>query len=178
MRRFACGTMGRRSALAVMAALLADCGGSREQATTDTAAARAGRGDTAARGSGTAAGGGATLALADLAGKWTVRSAPETGRDTTTTTYVLTATATTSGWTVTFPHRPAPVPTRVLAVAGDSVVTETGPYESVRRTGVRVTTHTVLRRQGVQLVGTTVAGYQTTGPDSVLRFRTAATRAP
>ena len=40
-----------------------------------------------------------------------------------------TATADTSGWTLTFPNR-KPVPVRVVAVDGDSIVTEAGPYES------------------------------------------------
>ena len=54
-----------------------------------------------------------TVSLADVAGKWTVRATPESG-DTTTTTYVLTATADTSGWTVTYPGgQPIPVRVRV-----------------------------------------------------------------
>src|SRR5437764_1461046 len=45
----------------------------------------------------------APISLADLAGKWQMRSVPEAGTDTTATTYVLTATADTTGWQITFP---------------------------------------------------------------------------
>jgi len=117
-----------------------------------------------------------TLSLADLAGRWNMRAVPESG-DTTPTTYVLTATTDSSGWSVTFPNR-EPEPTRVLAVGGDSVVLQTGPYESARRAGVRTTTTTTLRMVGDSLVGPSVARYQTTGADTVLRLRSAGTRAP
>jgi hypothetical protein len=40
-----------------------------------------------------------------------------------------------------------PVPVRVVAVAGDSIVTDAGPYQSFVRKGVRVTTRTVSRLQ-------------------------------
>lgn len=127
--------------------------------------------------SGAAAGGG-TISLADVAGKWNMRAVPEGGGDTTPTTLVLTATADTTGWSIAFPNRSQPVPLRVVAVAGDSIVTETGPYESARRKGVQVRTRGVMRREGDRLVGSTVSRYQTTGADSVLRLRTEATRAP
>jgi hypothetical protein len=119
-----------------------------------------------------------TLALADLAGTWNVTAKPESGPDTSTTQYTLKTTADTSGWTITFPNRPQPVPVRVVAVHGDSVVTEAGPFQSVRRQNVQVTTRNVLRRQGDRLVGSTRARYQTTGSDTVLVLRTEATRAP
>ena len=120
---------------------------------------------------------GVTLSLADIAGRWNMRSVPETG-DTTPTLYVLTAAADTSGWSIAFPNRSRPEPTRVLAVAGDSVVLQTGPYESARRAGVQTTTTTTLRMMGDSLVGTSVARYQTTGADSVLTLRSSGTRAP
>lgn len=119
---------------------------------------------------------GVTLSLADVAGRWNMRSVPETG-DTTPTLYVLTATADSTGWSITFPNR-QPEPTRVLAVGGDSLVLETGPYESARRAGVQVTTTTTLRMMGDSLAGTSVARYRTTGADSVLRLRSSGTRAP
>jgi hypothetical protein len=87
------------------------------------------------------------------------------------------ATADNSGWSFNFPKR-APVPIRVLAVAGDSIVTEAGPYESVLRKGVQVTTYSTLRLQDGKLVGSTVARYATSGPDSVLHLRSEGTRAP
>ena len=119
-----------------------------------------------------------TFSLADIAGTWNVTATPESGRDTSATRYTLKATADTTGWTITFPNRPQPVPVRVVAVQGDSVVTEAGPFPSVRRQNVQVTTRNVLRRQGDRLVGSTRARYATTGADTVLMLRTDATRAP
>ena len=155
-------------------AVLAGCAGS------DTA----GSGDTAAV-SDTAAGAAAapspgttgTLSLAQLAGRWNARAIPETGSDTTPTTFVMTATADSTGWTMEFPNR-EPVPVRLVGGGGDSLIVEAGPYASVRRQGVQVRTHSVWRLEGDRLVGYTVARYTGTGPDSVLRLRTEATRAP
>ena len=153
MRRFAC---------FCCTVVLVGCGGAEDQPVTDTAAGDA-----------------ATPAMSSLnktAGKWIVRAMPETG-DSTLVTYELVATADTSGWTITFPKR-KPLPVRVKAVAGDSIVTEVGPYESVLRKDVKVITRSVSRFQDGKLVGTFVAGYSTTGPDSVLRGRLEGRRAP
>jgi hypothetical protein len=118
----------------------------------------------------------APISLADVAGRWNVVATPTSG-DTTPTMYVLTATADTTGWTIGFPNRD-PIPTRVASVAGDSIVLTAGPFESVRRRGVQVTTHSILRREGDRLVGTTHATYATTGADNALTLRTEGTRAP
>ena len=118
----------------------------------------------------------AAISLADVAGRWTVRAVPETG-DTTAVISQLNAGADTTGWTMTLPNR-SPVATRVVLVDGDSIVTENGPYESVLRKGVQVQTRSVMRLRDGKLVGYTVARYTTTGPDSVLRLRTEATRTP
>jgi hypothetical protein len=67
---------------------------------------------------------------------------------------------------------------RVLEVAGDSIVTESGPYESILRPGVQVSTHAVYRIEGDRLVSTTVARYQTSGADSVAIVHGEGTRAP
>ena len=117
----------------------------------------------------------AAISLADVAGKWNVRATSEAGDI--NVDYVLTATADNSGWTFTFPKRD-PIPVRVVAVDGDSVVTEAGPYESVLRKGVQVTTRNVNRLQDGKLIGATEAHYAGTSPDSVLRLRTEGTRAP
>lgn len=117
------------------------------------------------------------ISLAAVAGQWNVRSVPESDTDTAATLYVLNATADTSGWSITFPNR-EPIPMHVVAVAGDSIVTEAGPFESARRAGVQVRTHAVFRLQNDRLIGTTVARYETTGPDSVLRLRNEGTRTP
>jgi hypothetical protein len=118
----------------------------------------------------------AAITLADVAGRWTVRAVPETG-DTTAIVSQLNAGADTTGWTITLPNRP-PVVTHVLLVSGDSIVTETDPYQSVRRKGTQVKTHSVFRLRDGKLIGNTVAHYTTTGADSVLRLRTEATRTP
>lgn len=116
------------------------------------------------------------VSLADVAGKWDVRVMPETG-DSTLLQFQITATADTAGWTFTFPGQ-KPLPARVVAVGGDSFVTEAGPYESPIRKGVRVRTRGVWRPQDEKLVGSTVARYETSGPDTVLRVRAEATRRP
>ena len=150
-----------------VAGLVACTSNDRDDVATDTAA---GATDTAPAAS--------RLSLADLAGTWNVTAKPESGTDTSTTQYTLKATSDTTGWTITFPNRPQPVAVRVVAVQGDSVVTEAGPFQSVRRRNVQVTTRNVLRREGDRLVGSTRARYQQAGSDTVLVLRTEATRAP
>jgi hypothetical protein len=76
-----------------------------------------------------------------------------------------------------FPARD-PVPVRVLESGADGYIIEAGPYESVLRKGVQVTTESVLRMQDGKLVGTTVAKYQGAAADSVVRLRTELTRTP
>ncbi len=117
----------------------------------------------------------APLNLADVAGKWNMRSVPMSG-DTSATTYVLTATANTSGWSMTFPGRATPVPVKV-SVDGDSIMLAAGPYSSVRRKGVQVTTYGVARLQNGSIVGSTTAHYKVKSADSVLVLSTTGTRA-
>ena len=148
--------------------LLAGCAKS-EQAATDTAAAVAPA--PAAEPAMAPA-----IALADVAGKWQARSVPEAGPDTTPTTYVLTATADTTGWSLTFPSG-LNVPLRVR-VDGDSVISRSETYSSPRRKGVKVWTEASWKRQGDKLIGAVIAHYETTSPDSVLRLRSEATRMP
>jgi hypothetical protein len=113
--------------------------------------------------------------LADVAGKWNMRAVPTSGTDTSATTYVLTATANTSGWNIKFPGRAA-IPVTV-ATDADSIMIDAGPYASVRRKGVQVTTHTVTRVQGGTLVGATTAHYNVKTADSVLTLTNTGTRA-
>lgn len=118
----------------------------------------------------------APISLADIAGKWVMRTMAENS-DSVLVTSEMTATADTSGWVTLVPGRP-PLPTRVVEVAGDSITTEFGPFESVLRPGTQVTTRTVVRLRDGKLVGSLVARYVTTGADSVTRLRVEATRAP
>jgi len=116
-----------------------------------------------------------TLNLADLAGTWNMRTMPE-GSDSTLVTYTMTLTGTTEGWTLNIPGRdPLPM---TATVSGDSVITTVGPYESMLRKGVQVSTTSVVRLVGGRLVGTTMARYSTTGADSVVRLRMEGTKNP
>ena len=117
----------------------------------------------------------APINLADVAGKWNVRVTPTSGSDTTSNTYVLTATSNTSGWTITWPGR-APMAVKVRTDA-DSIMIDAGPYPSVRRKGVTVTTNAVTRLQGGSLVGTSTAHYRVKTADSVLTLTSTGTRA-
>jgi len=110
----------------------------------------------------------APISLKTVAGKYHVTSRGQSG-DTSVVTYELNATGDTTGWTITYPNRPV-VPVRIISVSGDSIVTETGPFTSVRRAGVPVTTRTTYRWENGQLVGTTVAHYKVKGPDTVRIF--------
>lgn len=116
------------------------------------------------------------ITLAEVAGKWNVVGKNETG-DSTLVNYAFTATPDTSGWTMTLPGRP-PVPVRVVSIAGDSIEIAAGPYSSVLRKGVQVSTHGILRMQGGKLVGTTRAHYSVKTADSVRVVMTEGTRAP
>jgi hypothetical protein len=115
----------------------------------------------------------APVNLADVAGKWNMRAVPTSG-DTTPTNYVMTATNSTSGWTLTFPGR-SPMPIQV-SVDADSIMLTAAPYTSVRRKGVRVSTTGALRLQNGDLVGLTTGHYQVKTPDSVMTLTTTGTR--
>jgi hypothetical protein len=65
-----------------------------------------------------------------------------------------------------------------VTTSGDSILVVEGPYESVRRDGTMVTTHSVHRLVGDRLVGRVVARYPTGDADSVLVLLSEGTRAP
>src|SRR5687768_1978074 len=109
-------------------AVLIGCAGDTDEA--DPAA-----GDTAAMAPAPATPAAGTISLADVAGTWNVRGMPE-GSDS-TFTYQLIA-DTDSTWGIKFPDRPDTVAVRVVSIAGDSIVTEAGPYPSTLRRGVQV----------------------------------------
>ena len=150
-------------------AILAGCGKPASRAPDEHAAM-----DTSAQAGPAAQAAEATISLADIAGKWKMRTTDESGGH--PVEAVLNATADSSGWTMTAPKR-KPVPVRVVAVAGDSIVTESGPYESFILKGVQVTTRTVSRLQDGKLVGVTEAHYALKGGrDSVARRLSVGTR--
>jgi hypothetical protein len=160
-------TMQRCTRVALCTALLAACSTRDKPASTDSAT---GTVDSAAPSPAPKA-----FALSDVAGKWNVTTKPEGGSDTTATTYVLNATTDTTGWTITFPGR-APMAVHV-AVSGDSVITTAGPYDSVRRKGLKVTTNGAFHLDGGKLVGRTTAHFKTTKADSVLVLTSEGTKA-
>jgi hypothetical protein len=153
-------------AVCICAAVLSACA-KKDEAAVDTSTMAASTAMTAAP---------APVNLADVAGRWNMRSVPTSGTDTTTTNSVITATSNTSGWTRTFPGR-APLPMRI-SVDGDSIMAEKGPYPSVRRKGVQVTTNSVMRLEGGNLVGRTTSHFQVKTADSVLVSTITGTRAP
>ena len=160
-----------RIAICCCAAVLAGCA-KKESASADSTSAMASSTSSTTTTTTTTP---APLNLADVAGKWNVRSVPMSG-DTSATNYVLTATGNTSGWSMKFPGRATPVPVKV-SVDGDSIMLSAGPYSSVRRKGVQVTTYGVSRLQSGSLVGSTTAHYKVKSADSVLVLGTTGTRA-
>jgi len=103
----------------------------------------------------------AGVALADVAGSWNLTGTPEMEPFTPTSiAYSMTATDSEYGWTFTFPEQD-PLDIRIIAVEGDSIVVEAGPFESVIRDGVMVSTRTVMRLEDGMLVGTFLATYET-----------------
>jgi len=142
------------------------CGKPKEQPAADTTAAAAPAAEPAPAAP-------AAISLADVAGKWNMRTMPADA-DTTLLTYELVAGPDASSWVFNFPKR-KPVPVRVTT-SGDSIVTEAGPYESVLRKGIQVTTHSVIRLVDGKLVGVTAAHYKTSGADTLRMLRLEGTR--
>jgi len=116
-----------------------------------------------------------SIDLVALAGTWATQTTAE-GSDSVLVSGTITATADPAGWTISLPGRD-PVPMSVT-VSGDSLLTSMGPFESVLRPGVQVTTTGVLRLVDGKLTGPMQAHYVTTGADSVARLWTTATRMP
>ncbi len=95
----------------------------------------------------------------EFAGNWEMKSMIGP-KDSVIATYVLHATSTEKGWTLTFtsPKRDA-LPLRIIAMGGDSVVTEMGPYKSVLRAGVMVTVRSTSHVKGDTMAGTFTSKY-------------------
>ena len=155
----------RSITLCCCVAVLAGCTKSEQQVAKGSTAAALAAGVTSA-----------PIALADVAGKWAMKTT-RAGTDSVIVSYEMVAGADANGWSFNFPKRER-IPIRVVAVEGDSIVIEAGPYESVLRKGVQVTTHSVMRLQDGALVGTTVARYATTSADSVIYLNSQGTRVP
>jgi hypothetical protein len=157
----------RRIGICCCALVLVACGKTKDDSTMDQAAQPAADSTMAAP----APAAPAPISLADLKGTWKMKTMAE-GSDSVLINYTLDAAD--AGWTLHFPKRP-PIATKATA-DGDSIIADAGPYESVLRKGVKVTTHSVYRLQDGKLVGTTVAHYATKGADSVKNLRSEGTR--
>lgn len=108
----------------------------------------------------------------NIAGIWAGKTM--TGpKDSVVATFELKATADTTGWTLKFPGRD-PYAARVVAMGGDSIVTEIGPYPSILRPNVTVTVlRTTGHYKGNRMTGTFEARYAT---GDVLKGKVSATR--
>lgn len=116
-----------------------------------------------------------TISLADVAGKWKMQSMDASGGN--VLDYELTIPADGSNWTAVGPGGRS-IAVRVVAVGGDSIVTEAGPYESFIRKGVKITQREVNRLRDGKLMSTMEAHYATPKGDSVAQRRTEGTRVP
>ena len=114
---------------------------------------------------------GGGIKLSDVAGTWVGKSMVGP-KDSVISTWVLTATADGKGWTFKRP-KGDPYPMRIVAVGGDSIVTEAGPYPSVLRPGQTTTTRFVGHYHGRRMTGTFEAHYPS---GDVVRGKLAATR--
>jgi len=110
----------------------------------------------------------------NVAGKWSFNVMPEAS-DSVLLTYTLDATNETTGWKISLPGRD-PMDLRVTHMDADSIVVENGPYPSVLRKDVMVSTHTNMRIDGNKAVGQTTARYDTKGADSVRVLRVDGTK--
>jgi hypothetical protein len=113
----------------------------------------------------------ATISLAAVVGRWKIHVTDADGANVVDAELVATAD---SGWSIVSPNR-APIPERVVVVAGDSIVAEAA-YESFIRKGVQVRTRDVYRLQDGKLVGTVEGRYATQHGDSATRRRLEGTR--
>ena len=86
--------------------------------------------------------------------------------------YELVATGNRDGWTIKLPNRP-PLPVRIVATGGDSIVFEVGPFESILRRGETVRTRTTGHYHGDAMTGT-IEAYYASG--DTLHEKTTATR--
>ncbi len=105
----------------------------------------------------TASAQGSGIKLSDVTGKWAIKASP--ANDTMVVNSVMNATANPKTWTLTYPNRD-PIPMRVVASGGDSIVTEIGPYPSMLRKGQTVTLlRTVGHYKGDMMTGWFEAHY-------------------
>lgn len=105
-----------------------------------------------------------SITLPEVAGVWHVQTMIGP-KDSVVATLDLSQTSNDAGWTMTFPGR-APIPVRVVALGGDSIVWQAGPYTSTRRVGQTVMLRTVGHYKGDEMWGTFEADYSVSGKTS------------
>jgi hypothetical protein len=117
----------------------------------------------------------AGLTAADVSGTWRVNVMPA-DKDSVLNSYTMWATEDLNGWKMLFDGRTDTIAISGVTLAGDSITTRFGPYSSALRPNVQVVTETVGRLQNGKMVGTVLAHYAVTTPDSVLNLRFEGTR--
>lgn len=110
------------------------------------------------------------IKFSDVAGTWATQTT--IGPKDTVITSEEMATADGKGWMTKLAGRD-PIPTRIVAIGGDSIVTEAGPFESVLRRGQMVTTRTTAHYKGDTMTGIIEAHYAN---GDVLKGKVTATR--
>ncbi len=112
------------------------------------------------------------IKLSDIAGNWATKTLVGP-KDSVVLTGVFTATADGKGGTMQFPNH-EPIPTRVVAVGGDSVITEAGPYPSALRAGQTVTLLRIIAHYKGDVMNATFEAHYASG--EVLKGKLAGTR--
>lgn len=112
--------------------------------------------------------------LADFAGTWQ-NSATLTGVEAPVLS-TMTGTEAGTDWTMTLEGRD-PVPLQV-SIVGDSLITQTGEYESILRPGVMVTVRTAGVIHDGMLMGNMVATYKTAAGEEQVTGTIQGTRVP
>jgi hypothetical protein len=107
------------------------------------------------------------MSLASVAGTWKVIMKPQ-GRDTVVSSYLLDTSDSTS-WKMTFPNAQR-VGVRVTGMSGDTVLAATDWNLSPIRKGLQARSDIKYWMQDGKLLGTHLAHYKTTGPDTVRVF--------
>lgn len=160
--------MSRRTPLLLCAVATLACSTSDRHTLDTTAATSATPVNPAA--SATAA---ANVSLAQMIGTWHGKSMPE-GKDTVLGTWTLEAPADSSKWVVTMSNGQK-IPLHIVAIAGDSVVSQLGPYKNTADKGQMETIRSVTRMQGDKMVGVAETRL-VSKPDSVVRVRLEGTK--
>jgi len=113
----------------------------------------------------------APMSMASMSGKWHV-NVKLASKDTVVTSYVLDATDSTK-WSLRFDKGgTGDVAMTVTGRSGDTVMTTTDWFDSNVRKGMKVKTDSKTWMQDGKLMGSVIAHYKTTKPDSVLNLVT------